>query len=34
LNSPFYGWQLKSRAVATIVHGRKIWIEQTEAASV
>ncbi len=34
LNSPFYGWRLKGRAVATIVHGRKIWIEQTEAASV
>ncbi len=33
-NSPFLGWQLKGKAVATIVHGKKIWIEQTEPASV
>jgi dihydroorotase len=27
LNSPFYGWPLKGRAVATIVGGKKAWIE-------
>lgn len=26
-NSPFYGWPLKGKAVATIVGGRKAWIE-------
>jgi dihydroorotase len=31
-NSPFYGWPLKGRAVATIVAGRKAWIEQVELA--
>jgi dihydroorotase len=30
-NSPFFGWKLKGRAVATIVAGRMIWSEQTEA---
>jgi dihydroorotase len=29
-NSPFNGWQLKGKAVATIVAGRKIWTEQTD----
>ena len=24
-NSPFHGWRLKGRAVATIVGGRKVW---------
>ena len=24
-NSPFYGWQLKGKAVGTIVNGRMIW---------
>ena len=33
-NNPFYGWPLKGRAVATIVGGRKVWVEQTEAAAV
>ncbi len=33
-NSPFYGWPLKGRAVATIVGGKKIWIEQSELAAV
>jgi dihydroorotase len=28
-NSPFFGWTLKGRAVATIVGGRKVWSEQT-----
>jgi dihydroorotase len=26
LNSPFYGWPLKGRAVATIVAGKKAWV--------
>jgi dihydroorotase len=26
-NSPFYGWPLRGKAVATIVGGRKAWIE-------
>jgi dihydroorotase len=30
LNNPFYGWPLKGRAVATIVGGKKAWIEQAE----
>jgi len=30
-NSPFYGWPLKGKAVATIVGGRKAWVEQGEA---
>ena len=30
LNNPFYGWPLKGRAVATIVAGKKAWIEQAE----
>jgi dihydroorotase len=34
LNSPFYGWQLKGRVVATIVGGKKAWIEQAELAAV
>jgi dihydroorotase len=34
VNSPFYGWQLKGKAVATIVGGKKVWVEQTEMASV
>ena len=29
-NNPFYGWPLKGRAAATIVGGKKIWVEQTE----
>jgi dihydroorotase len=27
-NSPFYGWRLKGKAVATIVAGKKIWGEE------
>jgi dihydroorotase len=30
-NSPFFGWKLKGRALATIVGGKKVWMEQTEA---
>jgi len=33
-NSPFFGWKLKGRTVATIVNGKKIWIEQAELAPV
>jgi dihydroorotase len=31
-NSPFYSWPLKGKAVATIVGGRKAWVEQGELA--
>jgi dihydroorotase len=34
LNSPFYGWPLKGRAVATIVGGKKAWIERAEVVAV
>ena len=27
-NSPFFGWPLKGKALATIVGGRKAWVEQ------
>ncbi len=30
-NNPFYGWPLKGKTVATIVAGKKSWIEHTEA---
>jgi dihydroorotase len=33
-NSPFYGWPLKGKAVATIVGGRKVWVEQSETVAV
>ena len=33
-NSPFCGWRLRGRAVATIVGGRKAWVEQGEVAAV
>ncbi len=33
-NSPFYGWPLRGKAVATIVGGRKAWVEQGELAAV
>ena len=33
-NSPFFGWQLKGRAVATIVAGRRVYVEQKELAAV
>jgi dihydroorotase len=31
-NSPFHGWPLRGKAVATIVGGRKVWTEQAELA--
>jgi dihydroorotase len=34
LNSPFYGWPLKGKPVATFVRGRKAWIEQSQIAYV
>lgn len=33
-NNPFYGWPLKGKPVATIVGGRKVWVEQPEALAV
>ena len=33
-NSPFFGWKLKGRAVATIVNGKIVWSEQTAAVAV
>jgi len=33
-NNPFYGWPMRGKAVATIVSGRKVWVEQTEAVPV
>ena len=34
LNNPFYGWPLKGKAVMTIVAGKKVWSEQSEAVMV
>ncbi|HUE36504.1 MAG TPA: amidohydrolase family protein, partial [Candidatus Acidoferrum sp.] len=33
-NSPFNGWKLKGRAVATFVGGKKVWSEQNDLAAV
>jgi dihydroorotase len=33
-NSPFFGWKLKGRTVATIVGGKKVFVEQPELAKV
>ena len=33
-NSPFNGWKLKGRALATIVAGKKVWVEQSDAVMV
>ncbi len=30
-NNPFYGWPLKGRAMATILGGKKVWMEEAEA---
>jgi dihydroorotase len=30
-NNPFFGWQLKGKAVATIVAGKIVWSEKTDA---
>jgi dihydroorotase len=32
-NSPFSGWKLKGKAVATIVAGKKVWAENSELAA-
>ena len=34
VNSPFYGWPLKGRAVRTMVGGKTVWNEQKEPAGV
>jgi dihydroorotase len=34
LNSPFHGWPLRGKAIATIVGGRKVWVETDEFAAV
>ena len=34
LNSPFYGWKLKGRAVTTIVGGKIVWSEQNDSVAV
>jgi dihydroorotase len=33
LNSPFYGWPLKGKAIATIVAGKRVWMEQNQPAA-
>ena len=33
-NSPFFGWKLKGRAMATIVAGKIVWSEQNELVAV
>jgi dihydroorotase len=33
-NNPFYGWPLKGKTVATIVGGKKSWVEQEAAVAV
>jgi dihydroorotase len=33
-NNPFFGWTLKGKAVATIVGGRRVFVEQAELAAV
>ena len=33
-NSPFFNWKLKGKAVATIVGGKKVHVEQPELAAV
>jgi dihydroorotase len=33
-NNPFYGWPLKGKPVATIVGGKKTWVEQEAVAAV
>ncbi|HVV02414.1 MAG TPA: dihydroorotase [Verrucomicrobiae bacterium] len=34
INSPFNGWPLQGRAVATIARGKKVWVEQEQTAVV
>jgi dihydroorotase len=33
-NNPFFGWQMKGKPVATIVGGKKVYVEQAELATV
>jgi dihydroorotase len=33
-NSPFFGWKLKGKVLATIVAGKKVFVEQPELAAV
>jgi len=33
-NNPFFGWQLKGKVAATIVAGKKVFVEQLELAAV
>jgi dihydroorotase len=33
-NNPFFGWKLKGKPVATIVAGKKVFVEQAELAVV
>jgi dihydroorotase len=33
-NSPFYGWTLKGKAIATLVAGKKVWVEEARAVGV
>jgi dihydroorotase len=33
-NNPFYDWPLKGKPFATIVDGRKVWVEQSETVAV
>ena len=33
-NNPFFGWRLKGKAVATIVAGKKAYVEQPELTAV
>ena len=33
-NSPFDGWKLNGKAIATIVGGRKVWVEQNDGVAV
>ena len=30
VNSPYYGWKLKGKAVATIVGGKKTWVDEAQ----
>jgi dihydroorotase len=34
LNNPFYGWILRGKPVATIVGGKKVWVEQMQPVAV
>ena len=34
INSPFYGWRLKGKAVAAIVAGKLVWEDPAQAAGI